>query len=107
MYDYIACSYAKCERMFASEARKKNYQSRTPFQNLPTALTGIFEARLYLIGICSLAFKVVGKAQATKSNSHNFWYRCLVLALIDVSEVLAQTLHDRITYERKKNLKFV
>ena len=52
-------------------------------------------------------FKVVGKAQATKSNSHNFWYRCLVLAIIDVSEVLAQTLHDCMTYERKENLKFV
>ena len=55
------------------------------------------------LGVCPLTrLKVVGKAQATKSNSHNFWYRCLVLALIDVSEVLAQTLHDCMTYERKK-----
>ena len=50
-------------------------------------------------------FKVVGKAQAPKSNLHNFWYRCLVVALIDVSEVLAQTLHDCMTYERKEKPK--
>ena len=50
-------------------------------------------------------FKVVGEAQATKSNSHNFWYRCLVLVLIDVSKVLAQTLHDCMTYERKEKPK--
>ena len=54
---------------------------------------------------CTL--KVVGKAQATKSNSHNFTYRCLVVALIDVSEVLSQTLHACMSYERKKNLKIV
>ena len=36
--------------------------------------------------------KVVGKAQATKSNLHNCKYRCLVVALIDVAEVLSQTL---------------
>ena len=52
-----------------------------------------------------LLFKVVGKAQATKSNLHIFWYRCLVLALIDVSKVLAQTLHDCMTYERKEKPK--
>ena len=51
--------------------------------------------------------KVVGKAQATKSNSHNFRYRCLVVALIDVSEVLSQTLHACMSYERKKNLNIV
>ena len=51
--------------------------------------------------ISSIGLKVVGKAQATKSNLHNFWYRCLVVALIDVSEVLAQTLHDCMIYERK------
>ena len=62
---------------------------------------------LSLIAHNQTAVKVVGKAQATKSNSHNFWYRCLVLALIDVSEVLAQTLHDCMTYERRENLKFV
>ena len=45
--------------------------------------------------------KVVGKAQATKSNLHNFRYRCLVVALIDVSEVLLQTLHACMNYERK------
>ena len=28
--------------------------------------------------------KVVGKAQAMKSNLHNFRYRCLAVALIDV-----------------------
>ena len=50
-------------------------------------------------------FKVAGKAQATKSNLHNFRYRCLVVALIDVSEVLSQTLHACISYERKKNIK--
>ena len=50
---------------------------------------------------------MVGKAQATKSNLHNFWYRCLVVALIDVSEVLLQTLHACMNYERKKNLKIV
>ena len=52
-----------------------------------------------------LNVKVVGKAQATKSNLHNFWYRCLVVGLIDVSEVLAQTLHDCMTYERKEKPK--
>ena len=52
-------------------------------------------------------FKVVGKAQATKSNLQNFRYRCLVVALIDVSEVLSQTLHACMNYERKKNLKIV
>ena len=52
-------------------------------------------------------FKVVGKAQATKSNLHHFRYRCLVVALIDVSEVLSQTLHACMSYERKKNLKIV
>ena len=45
------------------------------------------------------------QAQVTKSNLHNFWYSCLVLALIDVSEVLAQTLHDCMTYERKEKPK--
>ena len=38
---------------------------------------------------------------------HNFRYRCLILALIDVSEVLSQTLHACMNYERKKNLKMV
>ena len=51
--------------------------------------------------------KVVGKAQATKSNLHNFRYRCLVAALMDVSEVLSQTLPACMSYERKKNLKIV
>ena len=52
-------------------------------------------------------FKVVGKTQAMKSNLQNFRYRCLVVALIDVSEVLLQTLHACMNYERKKNLKIV
>ena len=50
---------------------------------------------------------MVGKAQATKSNLHYFRHRCLVVALIDVSEVLSQTLHACMSYERKKNLKIV
>ena len=53
---------------------------------------------------CSLVlavFKVVGKSQATKSNLHNFRYRCLVVALIDVSEVLSQTLHAWVMRGRK------
>ena len=50
---------------------------------------------------------MVGKAQATKSNLHNFRYRCLAVALIYVSEVLSQTLHAYMNYERKKNLKIV
>ena len=54
-----------------------------------------------------MLLKVVGKAQATKSNLHNFRYRCLVVALIDVSKVLSQTLHACMNYERKKNLKIV
>ena len=49
--------------------------------------------------------KVVGKAQAMKSNLHNFWYRCLVVALIEVSEVLAQTLHACMIYKRKEKPK--
>ena len=53
------------------------------------------------------ALKVVGKAQAMKSNLHNFRYRCLVMALIDVSEVISQTLHACMSYERKKNLRIV
>ena len=57
--------------------------------------------------LVSATLKVVGKAQATKSNSHNFRYRCLVVALIDVSEVLSQTLHACMSYERKKKLKIV
>ena len=63
-----------------------------------------------MLNTCSVrhcAFKVVGKAQATKSNSHNFRYRCLVVALIDVYEVLSQTLHACMSYERKKNLNIV
>ena len=55
----------------------------------------------------SLMLKVVGKAQVTKSILHNFWYRCLVVALIYGSEVLAQTLHECMTYERKEKLKFM
>ena len=51
-------------------------------------------------------FKVVGKTQAMKSNLQNFRYRCLVVALIDVSEVLL-TLHACMNYEIKKNLKIV
>ena len=62
--------------------------------------------RLGVYDFCQ-TLKVVGKAQATKSNLHNFRYRCLVVALIDVSEVLSQTLHACISYERKKNLKIV
>ena len=54
-----------------------------------------------------ILLKVVGKAQATKSNLRNFRYRCLVVALIDVSEVLSQTLHACMSYERKKNLKIM
>ena len=50
---------------------------------------------------------MVGKTQATKSNLHNFRYRCLVVAIIDVSEVLSQTLHACMNYKIKKNLKFV
>ena len=57
--------------------------------------------------ITFVIIKVVGKAQATKSNLHNFRYRCLVVALIDVSEVLLQTLHACMSYERKKNQKIV
>ena len=52
-------------------------------------------------------FKVVEKAQATKSNLQNFRYRCLVVALIDVSEVFAQTLHACMNDLKKKNLNFV
>ena len=58
-------------------------------------------------GLVNWKIKVVGKAQATKSNLHNFWFWCLVVALIDVSEVLAKTLHDCMTYERKEKRKFV
>ena len=54
-----------------------------------------------------MKFKVVGKAQAMKSNLHDFRYRCLVVALIDVSEVILQTLHACMSYERKKNLRIV
>ena len=50
---------------------------------------------------------MVGKAQATQSNLHNFRYRCLVVDLIDVSEVLSQILLACMNYERKKNLKIV
>ena len=50
---------------------------------------------------------MVGKARAMKSNLHNFRYRCLVMALIDVSEVLSQTLHACMSYERKKNVRIV
>ena len=50
----------------------------------------------------SLRIKVVGKAQARKSNLHNFKYRCLVVVLIDVSKVLAQTLHASMNYKRKE-----
>ena len=48
---------------------------------------------------------MVGKGQATKSNLHNFRYRCLVVALIDVSEVLAQTLYACMNYKRKEKPK--
>ena len=52
-----------------------------------------------------MAIKVVGKAKAMKSNAHNFRYRCLVVALIDISEVLAQTLHACMNYKRKEKPK--
>ena len=69
-----------------------------------TLLDYVFPA-LLLVNI--RPFKVVGKAQGTKSNLHNFRYRCLVVTLIDVSEVLAQTLRACMNYERKKSLKIV
>ena len=61
----------------------------------------------YTQSLARISITVVGKAQATKSNLHNFWYRCLVVAPIDVSEVLSQTRHACMNYERKKNLKIV
>ena len=50
-----------------------------------------------------LTFKVVGKAQATKSNLHNFG-ACWVLVLLDVSKILAQTLHACMNYKGKEKL---
>ena len=52
-----------------------------------------------------MAIKVVGKAQAMKSNVHKFRHRYLAVALIDVSEVLAQALHACMNYKRKEKPK--
>ena len=34
------------------------------------------------------SLKVVGMAEVTKSNLHDFWYRCLVIDLALISEIL-------------------
>ena len=48
---------------------------------------------------------MVGKGQAMKSNLHNFRYRCLVVAVIDVFVFLVQTLHACMNYKRKEKPK--
>ena len=51
--------------------------------------------------------KVVGKAQATKSNLHHFWYKGLAMGLSYISEVLWRSLLACIFYERNKITKIL
>ena len=46
--------------------------------------------------------KVVGTAKVTKSNLHNFWYRCLVIDLVLISEILSQASLACTSYRRNK-----
>ena len=56
-------------------------------------VTGVPNARL---------LKVVGTAKVTKSNLHNFWYRCLVIDLVLISEILSQASLACTSYRRNK-----
>ena len=41
-------------------------------------------------------------AKVTKSNLHDFWYRCLVIDLVLISEILFQTSRTCTSYRRNK-----
>ena len=47
---------------------------------------------------------VVGTAKVTKSNLPNFWYRCLVIDLVLISEVLSQASLACTSYTNKRTL---
>ena len=49
-----------------------------------------------------MVLKVVGTAKVMESNLHDFWYRCLVIDLVLISEILFQASLACTSYRRNK-----
>ena len=47
-------------------------------------------------------FKVLGMVKVTKSNLHDFWYRCLVMGLIHIHKILCRSQLVCNNYRRNK-----
>ena len=90
---------------WTAAVNRKNWIGVTAHTSSPDQKATILSSPSYVPTVFSYVeslVKVVGTVKVTKSNLHDFWYRCLVMGLIHIHKVLCRSQLVCNNYRRNK-----